>query len=309
MTATTAATFTIPGHSTETLWAGWGVYSLPTGVVAHGRAYVALAAAAGAAKDAHDAAKAADGQAARLAAIDAAIAHAIATGAVPADPTAPLLAARRLAEDAALRLDILRDAVSRQGLNVESVVALAADEIAVEHLRPAFSAVLASVAVLGPDLAGVDVTDTGSVSARPPAGPAFLALLAARDRLDAIHGALDVLRTRAHRGQEDSGRLFRDTHAMPGGPDGRTTSAGRRPAGPEHPLERLVWLATDPDAEPWLPTLDEWDSRYRDWFFADTPANRPEAVAAANAARTAELDRMRAAHLARQAANRTARAG
>lgn len=296
---------TIPGHSTEALFAGFAVdaYSLPPAVVLHGSAFVALSAAAAEARTANDAAKAADGKVARLAAIDAAIAYAVEHGAVPDDPTAPLVTARRLAEDAALRLDILEDAAKRERDNLEAVVAMEADTIAAKHLRPAFREIMAAVAKLAPDLRGVDVTSSSSIAAHgPKAGSAYLALVDARARLDAVHAGLEVLRTRAHRGQEDSHLFFRDTRAFPGGAEGRTTTAGRAPSGPPGPLVRLLWLATDPMADAWLPTLTEWDSRYRDWFYLGAEGNRPEAVEAVNAARAVDMERIKA----RQAASRGA---
>lgn len=297
--------FTIPGHSCERLFDGFasGAYTLPPSVVVHGAALVALSAAAAEARTANNEAKAADGKVARLVAIDIAIGYAVEHGEVPGDPTAPFVTARRVAEDAALRLDILEDAAKRERDNLEAVVAMEADTIAAKHLRSAFGEIMATVAKLAPDLRGVDVTSSTSIAAHgEKAGTAYLAVGEARARLDAVHAGLDVLRTRAHRGQEDTNLLFRDSHAFPGGVEGRTTAAARHPSGPPDPLVRMLWLATDPMADAWLPTLGEWDTRYRDWLYIGTELNRPEAIATVNAARAAELDRIKG----RQAASRAA---
>jgi hypothetical protein len=296
------STFEVPGVSTEEVFAGWhaGAYSLPASVIAHGRAFLALSAAAAEANAANVAAKAADGQAGRLAAIHATIAATIATGAVPVDPGWPIVAAHRAAEDAALRADVLAEARERMADSLAGIVAVSADELVLEHWRPAFTETLAAVAKVAPSLAGVDVTDTGAVSAGgAKAAAAFLELAAARAKVDAIHAAMECLRARAHRGQKDDPRLFRDCRSFPTGP-----GAGRAPNGPAHGLVRLVWLATDRGAEPWCPTLGEWDERSDDWTFRspDTAANRYAAEEAH--ARAAEHMAKRAAYIASRDAAR-----
>lgn len=60
--------------------------------------------------------------------------------------------------------------------------------------------------------------------------------------------------------------VFFDCHTFPelaAGIYQPTTTTAPRP-GPTDPTERLVWLARTPDAEPWVPTPDEQDQRFRE---------------------------------------------
>ena len=293
---TTAERFELSGHSTEPIWAGWarGAYTLPDGIIAHGRAYNALVAAAAEANAANTAAKAADGAPGRLAAVNATIAHAIATATLPADPAGPIVAAHKAAEDAALRLDVLREAGKRMSDSLTTAIVTDADELVTAHWRPAFAETLAAVAAIAPDLAGVDVTSTASVSAHgAKAAAAFVALADARTRVDAILAAVECLAARCHRGQKDAARLFADCKSFPTGP-----TAGREPNGPRDGLARLLWLATDPGADPWLGTLDELDTRSDDWTFRDPKVAGNRYAAQEAAARTAEHERLRAEFIA-----------
>jgi hypothetical protein len=177
---------------------------------------------------------------------------------------------------------------------IERHVEAHGDQLVTDFLRPAFDAALADARKVAPDLAGVDVTSTASVArGGATAGKAFLALAAARARVDAILAAEDVICVRRHTGTADGG-LFADCRNLP------PPRPARGRAGPEHPLERLLWLALD--AEPWCPTPSERHERWLDLVYAGTEANRHANEASER--RTAETKRLRAKYLAERDAAR-----
>jgi len=125
------------------------------------------------------------------------------------------------------------------------------DTIVREHLRPAFEGVLAEVRKTCPK----DSPTTAEAAVRAPNGSRdYLKLQALAERYSAIMSAAQVI---YGAGGRDSHRMFADTQA---GPDRNSVQYQYvEPRGPAAPLARLLWLAYDPTAQPYLPTNRERD--------------------------------------------------
>ena len=258
----TEARFTIAGGgSVGALFDGWaaGYYSLPPDLIARGRGFVALREAEGEAEARCKSLRDAALTARHLAAVDALVAATNAAGQLPADPLAGIRAVRQEAEQAKDTQLLMRDVVQRAGLFLEG--SIIADQVVAEYLRPAYMELIDTVRELLPDLTGIDVTATQSVSAAgPKAGRAYLALADAAVRLGAILAARRSLRHFGGPGYRDLHDYFADTAAIPAGERVPTVGTHLRGAGPAEPLSRLLWLA-GPDGRPDLPTLAEQDDR------------------------------------------------
>lgn len=255
MTTKAAQRFTLPDTSLSPIFDGWqaGHFDLPPVVTDAAAAYLALVPAAFSARQERD----------RL---------------YPGhERTLGSREAFERAEDSAERAAAARDLALR---NLEGMISGIGDELVVDYLRPAFAAALEAVREALPALEGVDLTDTASVAAGgPDAGPAFLAVVDARRRLDAITRARETVFDRIRLGSawRDSSREARldgylaDTSTWPL-PGVRTISkAGRITVGPVHPLERARWLA-DPANGAWCPTAGEWEAEFGRWM-ADPARN------------------------------------
>lgn len=254
--------FAIEGAAgATTLFDGWqaGHYDLPDGLIAQGRALMALRAAARAAETRRDGLRGTPLTLKHQTALDALIGATATAGHLPDDPLADLLALAREAEEAEEAARLLREAANRAATFLEG--GIIADHIIVGCLRPAFDATIDAVRRIAPDLSGADVTDTASVSAAgPKAARAFLALSDAAVRYSAIMAARHALRRFGGPGYADARGLFADTCAIPSGELVPTVGVKLRGAGPAETLPRLLWLAT-PEGHPYLPTLSEQDSR------------------------------------------------
>jgi hypothetical protein len=137
------------------------------------------------------------------------------------------------------------------------------DELIRTGLRPALDAILADVRKLAPDLAGVNLAEPGALLGDAKRGTAYMTLQAA----DVRYGALREAHRHLMGGRLDGDELgwIRNAEAL-----WRAIGSGwvgRRQATakpwPDHPLARLLWLATS-EAEPWIPTPDELDEAIAD---------------------------------------------
>ena len=256
--------FAVEGAGSATvLFEHWraGHFTLPDGLIAQGRGYMALRAAAREAAQRYDGLRLQSLAAKHQARLDALISATVTAGRLPADPLAALLALEREAEEAEKAARLLREASERAAVALEG--SIIADTIILEHLRPAFDELIEGVRAIAPDLANIDVTSTAAVSAAgPKAASAFLALSAAAARYAAIMGARRALRRAGGPGYADAHDFFSDTAAIPAGQVIPTVGARLRGAGPSEPLSRLIWLA-GPDGKPTLATLSEQDDRAR----------------------------------------------
>jgi hypothetical protein len=125
------------------------------------------------------------------------------------------------------------------------------DTLVLEHLRPAFQAVIDAVRKLP-----ADTPTTADAAVRVKDGASqFLALEKLAARYRAILDAAQLLYGLG--GHDSAARMFADSTA---GPD-RTSNQYQynQPRGPKEPLARLLWLAHGEDAQPYLPTNRERD--------------------------------------------------
>jgi hypothetical protein len=268
--------FGLEGTPVDELFAGWrdGHYDLPADLIAQANAAHVLGLEAARAKAVRDEHRALGAQALRLRTIDGLVAAVTKSGKVPPDVAAPFVEARQAAEDAALRYELFRDAAERAQGFTEGLTMMQGDQIVRDYLRPPFGEVLEQAGEHVPALAGADVTSTASVSAAgAAAAAAFGHLIDLRARLDGILAAAHCVQIRQKAGATPDNGRFADTAVSPGLPHYAA-------AGPDHPLARLVWLAGDPDAQPWLPTLAERDARFLRWMIE----RRDETNAATRAA-------------------------
>jgi hypothetical protein len=141
-------------------------------------------------------------------------------------------------------------------------------EIVMEHLRPAFDALVAETRKTCPK----DCPATTEAAVRVPNGSRdYLRLEALAERYAAIMSAAAII----YGAGADNHRLFADTKA---GPDRNSVQFRYiEPRGPSEPIARLLWLAHAPDAYPHLPTNAERDAALGGF-------NRQSATPAHNAA-------------------------
>jgi len=153
----------------------------------------------------------------------------------------------------------------------------------VDSLSSAFEEICDEVRKLAPALEGLDLTSAAALAGAPQkTREAYLALL----ELDERHRVIRV--TQAARRRQPIVRQqdpdvwpfayaagpgtnvpnfvgwFFDCHAMPEiHPSAHSASKTTAPRpGPSEKLARLVWLATDPSAEAWVPSPEEQDARF-----------------------------------------------
>jgi hypothetical protein len=193
------------------------------------------------------------------------------------------LAARQafdVADDAAHQARAARDHALH---NLEGMVAGLGDELVVNYLRPAHDAALAAVREALPALDGADLSDTASVaSAGPAAGPAFLAIVNAWQRLSAVDAARECVFHHQRllggewrdpfEGSRHDG-VLRDTPLWPAPIIATISRAARVTIGPPHPLVRVAWLAGD--GAGWCPTWREWQAAFEAWYTSPERNGRP----------------------------------
>jgi hypothetical protein len=259
--------FELPNSCVARLWSGWaaGAYELPPGLVSLGRAALALdeaKAQARAAVDTHDL----DDATLMEVIVREAVNKTLNSGNVPADLAENLEARKAVRDREALRLRIIEAAFER--VDTTYIAGAAMDErLVATWLRPSFDAVVAAAAELAPALASADVTHPESLaSAQPAASTAYLRLTELAARMSAILAAVWTIETCFYGGTPESNAgtyWFVDCLCEPGPPIPPNNSRSRR--GPSHPLERLLWLATDSDARPYLSTFSERQAAFDMW--------------------------------------------
>lgn len=171
----------------------------------------------------------------------------------------------------------------------------------IPQLAELWEVIAAEVREIAPVLAGVPLSAAGIAAGGPTVAAAYLEL----EDLAAKHQKLRVAQTL---NRQPSGQL-RDVDGCPNpyavGPgSGVPSEVGRffdcaavgwidpaaytvarttvRRAGPDEPLARLLWLASDPEARAWVPTPEEQDRRYLElsaWIGARRQARRSGRVA------------------------------
>lgn len=283
--AAAAERFEIPG-SCEVLFKGWaaGHYDLPDALVGLAGAFRQLTVAEVSARQLAAAARDVSFKPhTRARAVQELVRVIVDTGSVPPDPEAPLVAELAAAEHAQYRAELLGDVRTKVQGQVEGKVRAAEPALVSGPLRTAFAAILADVGELAPALRAIRNLadpDRDLATAGPATRAAFLRLTELRARLDAILAAQQMLLVlvdgamvtgEAH----DPRGWFPDTKAEPLGDRASVTLSGFALAGPEDPLERLRWLATNPDASPALSTAAE---RYALWVGIRSrprPSQRP----------------------------------
>ena len=260
-TTTTVSTtrFAVPDVSVEAVFAGWqaGHYDLPTQVIDGGARFLELVAK-----------RDADRQAVQ--------------GAM--HTRRGTLAERdgfEVAEDEAKQSRVAAGLALR---HIETTIALQGDSIITDYLRVAHDAALQSVRDVAGDLEGIDLSDSASIARGGAAGAAaFLVVVAARSRLDALEAAKECVYSRQrlggvlgnrdpHGGARTEG-AFRDSPLWPDRIVAPASKAAKVRVGPPHPLTRTVWLAAE--GQGWMPTHAEWEAAYRAWL-TDPQRNRAQ---------------------------------
>jgi len=164
---------------------------------------------------------------------------------------------QRLAELAARAA---RLAVELAELRFVSAVDEHRDETIVDHLRPALRETLEEVRGLRELLEGSNLRDPLPLLGDAKRGSAYQALVAVSRRHSAVR---DGQRHCAGGNLPDPWELavFRGAPAVfaRAGLNWKSRRQFGRVPWPEHPLDRLVWEATDPDAEPWIPLPAEFE--------------------------------------------------
>jgi len=153
-----------------------------------------------------------------------------------------------------------RLAVELAELRFVSAVDEHRDETIVDHLRPALRETLEEVRGLRELLEGSNLRDPLPLLGDAKRGSAYQALVAVSRRHSAVR---DGQRHCAGGNLPDPWELavFRGAPAVfaRAGLNWKSRRQFGRVPWPEHPLDRLVWEATDPDAEPWIPLPAEFE--------------------------------------------------
>jgi hypothetical protein len=259
--------FELPNSCVAQLWSGWaaGAYELPPGLISLGRAALALDQARARARAAVDADNLDDATLMEVV-VGEAVNQALNSRKVDAD-LAENLEARKVARDReAVRLRIIEAAFER--VDATYIASAAIDErLVATWLRTAFDEVVAGAAELAPVLAGVDMTDPESLVAAGPAGStAFLRLTELAARMSTILAAVLTVETSFYGGKPERNAgtyWFVDCLSEPGPPTPPNNSRNR--GGPSEPRERLLWLATDSNARPYLSTFSERQAAFETW--------------------------------------------
>ena len=270
--------FTLPDTSVADLFAGWEAHAfdLPVSVIEAGAGAREMIARREAARSSRDTARALTGKAGKLAAGRAseALVSAALAGRTVESASESIRGSLADLEGAEADWKAARAAADWGIGHVESLVGFAGDEIVVAYLRPAHDAALAGVREVLPALAGVDLADTASVAkAGPAAGPAFLVVVTASERIAALERARECIFYRQQAGgpwrdpyAETRRRgTLRDTTRWPEPVVQQSARDARVTTGPEHPLVRVAWLA-DPASGAWCPTASEWQAAFDTWF-------------------------------------------
>lgn len=141
--------------------------------------------------------------------------------------------------------------------------------IVVEHLRPAFNALLAVVRKSCPS----NCPTTADAAVRVANGARdYLKLESLTQRYKAIMRAAEII----YGPGRDNHRMFADTTA---GPDRNSVQFRYiQPRGPAEALARLLWLAHAADANPYLPTNAERDAALNAFQTISTTAAHSAAV-------------------------------
>jgi len=168
--------------------------------------------------------------------------------------------AERKQRAAEMAVRVARLAVEMAELRFVSAVDEHRDELIVDHLRPALRETLEEVRGLAELLEGSNLRDPLPLLGDAKRGAAYQALVAAMTRQSAIR---DGQRHCAGGNLPDPWELavYRNAPAAfaRAGLNWKTRRQFGKAPWPEHPLERLRWEATDPDAEPWIPLRAEFE--------------------------------------------------
>jgi hypothetical protein len=184
----------------------------------------------------------------------------VAAGEPPETVVADVLAARRAREEAILAREIIDRA--RFDLSNAVTARIRADSFIAGPLRDAWHALLDEVRAIAGDLAPLvgKLGDPIAVAGAPPKTRRAYERYA---ELVERYRALVEIRRALEPAPADKFEYFLDLReAPPLRPGVRSVAPSNTPRrGPEAPAERLVWLATQPDAV--MPTKDERSARWR----------------------------------------------
>lgn len=185
-----------------------------------------------------------------------------------------VLDARRADERAAAMVQAHTQAVDRTAQGIGATITDMAEQILVDHLRPALAETVDAGRALVAALGGAQLDPVELLRADAKARNAYFAVDDQVVRYDAIRTAQDVLRPLAGPPQVDTDLMFTElknyTEVFP--------LHAQRHRTPERPWpterkQRFMWLV-DPahGAELWMPTPAEQDARHRAEF---PPQDRP----------------------------------
>jgi len=183
------------------------------------------------------------------------------------DVSAPLAKLEQALQAARLRVSVLRAA--RELAARDLLFGTPAEDVIIEHLRPALAAVMEEVAALVPKLEGRDVENAqGFLRAPETAREAYARLSDLAYQYSALRDAQRSAGRLLDGPQVDKGNKFaefRDPEAL--GVPVSTGNAREVPQPiPEHRLARLIWLATTARNQVWMPLPAEQDEQAAAYF-------------------------------------------
>lgn len=208
-------------------------------------------------------------------------------GEIPAaDWTAEVEAAEHERRTAQRRNDVAAQAHEKANVRLREVVMDEAETIVVEHLRPALDEVLAVVRSEAPHVEGLPLDEPEAVlHASDKARKSYFRIRTARDRYDALRTAqrhLGALGAMGGDGECSSMRNPRQVWEAMAGPG---SWMGRRQARsapwPDGRLGYLVWAATTPIVELWIPLPHEQEQAERELFASGQLGSRSNTIGAA----------------------------
>lgn len=183
----------------------------------------------------------------------------------------PIVLAEAEARDRALaeRRRLLVDLAEAAQSSVVAGVQAQADELIVDHLRPALDEALEGAGAVADKLGATLPTTDELLNGTDANRKAYKTLRALAGRYRALRSAQSLVVAVSGKPKDDTGGLFVELRNLPDVWPGRraiaVNPAAAAPPWPDDELGRLLWLVTS-DAEPWMPTAADQDAVFRKRF-------------------------------------------
>jgi hypothetical protein len=186
-------------------------------------------------------------------------------------PDAATLIEAAVADQAAAEMrTVLSDLLQEAQDDLVTLVMHAADEIIVDHLRPALVETLDQAAQAADKIGNWPIVSEAALTAPQETREAIIGLGGLAGRYRAVRNAQRCLRIVTPGPRFDTDDVFVELRNLPDVWPNYSSWSSKTAPWPSDPRQRLLWLVTS-DAEPWMPTPREQDRRLLERF-PESPA-------------------------------------